>query len=207
MRLTVCTRDALMARVVALAAEAVPFLDAPLVTSHGELVGVEGIAVVDVDEAGDLEHVAASQSERSGIVLLVPCDDARSVLDGLARKPAALIPKPDGLLSLGSVLRDVARGYEVAISPAVERLALQELRRRARRAALSANDEQRISGREHQVLQLVASGRSSRQIGRELHISPRTVESHIGRLYRKLAVHTRLQAVGRAAALGLIDIR
>jgi|1185.fasta_scaffold08583_3 DNA-binding NarL/FixJ family response regulator len=209
MRLTVCTRDPLMARVVAVAADAAPSLERPRVISHRELEAsaIDGVTVVDVDAVADLEYAAASRNERSGIVLLVPCDDARSVLDGLARTPAALISKPDGLLSLGSVLRDVARGHQVAIDPSVERLALQELRRRTRAAALSTKDENKISDREQQVLELVASGRSSRQIGRELHISPRTVESHIGRLYRKLAVHSRLQAVGRAAALGLIEVR
>ena len=209
MKLTVCTSDPLITRVVALAAEGVPSLESMSVSGLDELGASQshGVTVVDVDEAGDLEHLPASSSEPSSIVLLVPCDDARLVLDSLARKPAALLSKPDGLLSLGSVLRDVARGDEVAIAPALERLALNELRRRARGAAHSSKDEQRISSREHQVLQLVASGRSSRQIGRELRISPRTVESHIGRLYRKLAVHSRLQAVGRAAALGLIDVR
>jgi DNA-binding NarL/FixJ family response regulator len=209
MRLTVCTRDPLMARVVALAADAVLSLEPPVVMSHGELnaTEIDGVTVVDVDAIDDLERLPASLSERSGIVLLVPCNDAALVLDGLARTPAALIMKPDGLLSLGSVLRDVARGHQVAIEPGVERLALQELRRRTCAAAFSTKDDNKISDREHQVLQLVASGRSSRQIGRELHISARTVESHIGRLYRKLSVHSRLQAVGRAAALGLIDVR
>jgi DNA-binding NarL/FixJ family response regulator len=199
----------LIVQVVALAAEAVPSLESPQVTPHAELepARIEGVIVVDIDGVADLERLPKSAGEPSAIVLLVPCDDARTVLDGLARNPAALICKPDGLVSLGSVLRDVSRGHEVAIERNVERLALQELRRRARGAARSGDLDQRISGREHEVLQLVAAGRSSRQIGRELKISPRTVESHIGRLYRKLAVHSRLQAVGRAAALGIIDVR
>jgi len=209
MRLTVCSRDPLIARVVALAAEAVPALESPQTAPHGHIAStdVDGIVVVDIDGVADLEGLPEGPGEAWGIVLLVPCDDARSVLDGLARKPSALISKPDGLASLGSVLSDVASGHEVAIAPDVERLALRELRRRARGASLALDSNQQISGREHQVLQLVASGRSSRQIGRELRISPRTVESHIGRLYRKLAVHSRLQAVGKAAALGLIDVR
>src|SRR4051812_21325190 len=101
MRLTVCTRDPLMARVVALAADAVLSLEPPVVMSHGELnaTEIDGVTVVDVDAVDDLEHLPASLSDRSGIVLLVPCNDARSVLDGLARTPAALIMKPDGLLS------------------------------------------------------------------------------------------------------------
>jgi DNA-binding CsgD family transcriptional regulator len=40
-----------------------------------------------------------------------------------------------------------------------------------------------------------------------LGISPRTVETHVAKLYRKLGVRTRVQAVARAATLGLIDLR
>ena len=43
-------------------------------------------------------------------------------------------------------------------------------------------------------------------MARGLSISPRTVESHTAKLYRKLGVRTRIQAVARAAALGLIDL-
>ena len=43
------------------------------------------------------------------------------------------------------------------------------------------------------------------QVGRRLGISPRTVETHVAKLYRKLGVRTRVQAVARAAHLGLIE--
>jgi DNA-binding CsgD family transcriptional regulator len=43
-------------------------------------------------------------------------------------------------------------------------------------------------------------------LGRRLGISPRTVESHLSKLYRKLGVRTRVQAVSKAAWLGLIDV-
>jgi LuxR family maltose regulon positive regulatory protein len=45
------------------------------------------------------------------------------------------------------------------------------------------------------------------QIGRRLQISPRTVETHVRKLYRKLGVRTRVQAVSRAAGLGLLELR
>jgi len=44
------------------------------------------------------------------------------------------------------------------------------------------------------------------QIATRLGISPRTVETHVSKLYRKLAVRTRVQAVARAASLGIIDL-
>ena len=45
-----------------------------------------------------------------------------------------------------------------------------------------------------------------RQVARRLEISPRTVETHVAKLYRKLDVRTRVQAIGRAASIGLIDL-
>ena len=46
-----------------------------------------------------------------------------------------------------------------------------------------------LTSREREVLQQVAEGRASKEIARELHISPRTVESHRASLMRKLGVH------------------
>jgi DNA-binding CsgD family transcriptional regulator len=52
---------------------------------------------------------------------------------------------------------------------------------------------------------LVSQGLTMQQAGRRLGISPRTVETHVAKLYRKLGVRTRVQAVGRAVQLGLIE--
>jgi DNA-binding CsgD family transcriptional regulator len=46
-----------------------------------------------------------------------------------------------------------------------------------------------------------------RQMGTRLGISPRTVETHVAKLYRKLEVRTRVQAVSRAVSLGLVELR
>jgi DNA-binding CsgD family transcriptional regulator len=56
------------------------------------------------------------------------------------------------------------------------------------------------------VLELLSDGHTMRQIATRLSISPRTVETHVGKLYRKLGVRTRVQAVSRAATLGLVEL-
>ncbi len=61
-----------------------------------------------------------------------------------------------------------------------------------------------ITRREHEVLQLVASGRSNKEIARRLSVSPHTVKTHIGRLYEKLEAARRTDAVLRARELRLI---
>ena len=62
-----------------------------------------------------------------------------------------------------------------------------------------------LTPREHQILLMVSQGFTMQQAGHRLGISPRTVETHVAKLYRKLGVRSRVQAVSRAAQLGLIE--
>ena len=66
-----------------------------------------------------------------------------------------------------------------------------------------ALDEQ-LTPREIDVLKLLASGRSNPAIAEALFISPRTVTTHLSRLYAKLGVNTRTEAVAAGMRLGLI---
>jgi LuxR family maltose regulon positive regulatory protein len=60
-----------------------------------------------------------------------------------------------------------------------------------------------LSERELEVLRLVASGESNREIARELHVSLGTVKTHINNTYRKLGANSRTRAVARARDLNL----
>jgi LuxR family maltose regulon positive regulatory protein len=61
-----------------------------------------------------------------------------------------------------------------------------------------------LSERELEVLRLIASGKSNRQISSELFVSVGTVKTHINNLYRKLDTHSRTQALARARELKLL---
>jgi LuxR family maltose regulon positive regulatory protein len=61
-----------------------------------------------------------------------------------------------------------------------------------------------LSPRERSVLELVADGRSNKEIARALVISPETVKSHLENLFAKLAVQRRTQAISLAKDLGLV---
>jgi DNA-binding CsgD family transcriptional regulator len=61
-----------------------------------------------------------------------------------------------------------------------------------------------ITPREHEILGLIAEGLSNREIGEKLFVSENTVKTHSGRLFEKLAVGRRVQAVQEARKLGLI---
>jgi LuxR family maltose regulon positive regulatory protein len=61
-----------------------------------------------------------------------------------------------------------------------------------------------LSERELEVLQLIAAGKSNRQIASELFVSVGTVKTHLNNAYRKLDAHNRTEAVARARELELL---
>jgi len=61
-----------------------------------------------------------------------------------------------------------------------------------------------LSDREREVLDLIASGATNREIADRLHLSPWTVKDYTGAVYRKLDVRNRAEAVQRAQRLGLL---
>jgi DNA-binding CsgD family transcriptional regulator len=61
-----------------------------------------------------------------------------------------------------------------------------------------------LSPRECEILELLASGASNKEIARTLGISPNTVKTHAARVYEKLEVEKRMQAVEKARFLALI---
>lgn len=61
-----------------------------------------------------------------------------------------------------------------------------------------------ISKRECEVLELIAAGHSNKVIARRLAISPNTVKTHAARLFEKLGVNSRTQAIGKARSLQIV---
>lgn len=61
-----------------------------------------------------------------------------------------------------------------------------------------------LTGREAQVLELVAGGLTAVAIGHRLRVSPRTVRKHLENAYAKLGCHDRMVAVSRARQMGII---
>lgn len=80
--------------------------------------------------------------------------------------------------------------------------------RRAPAAPFVANTQAQetlgISGRELEVLQLLAAGRSNKEIARRLDVSPNTVKTHVGKLFAKLEARRRTEAILKARELGMI---
>jgi len=93
------------------------------------------------------------------------------------------------------------------VSPVVARSVLRAIRNRMGASPAARNvDPQNnpLSARETEILQLLAKGMSFNEIGEILGISPHTVTAHIKKIYRKLAVHSRGEAVYEATQMGLL---
>jgi LuxR family maltose regulon positive regulatory protein len=71
-------------------------------------------------------------------------------------------------------------------------------------AQLSSRGSDRLTARERDVLAMISQGCSNKRIARILEISPETVKTHVKRIFLKLAVGTRTEAVFRAVSLELL---
>jgi len=168
------------------------------------------VLVIDVDLGGDEGTEALAQLRAGGVdtpvVVLSDRTDGTTVLTALRLGVSGFISKNDGLRTVGAAVQRVADG-ERAIPPDLERAAVIALGSLAKQAREGSEMQASLTPREHEILLLVSQGLTMQQVGSRLGISPRTVETHVAKLYRKLGVRTRVQAVSRAVQLGLIDLR
>ena len=141
----------------------------------------------------------------SRVLVLTDRTDGASVLDALKLGVRGYLGKADDLREVGEAVHRIVDG-ERLIDPVLEQAAVMALGAFARQAREGSEVEAILTPREHQILVLVSDGLTMRQAASRLGISPRTVETHVAKLYRKLGVRTRVQAVSRAAQLGLIDL-
>jgi two-component system, NarL family, response regulator NreC len=103
---------------------------------------------------------------------------------------------------LVEAIRAVARG-EVFVQPAAARVLAQGARRREEHASDRARFE-RLTDRERAVMQLIAEGYTAPEIGEQLAISPKTVDTYKQRINDKLGLAHRADYVKLALKLGLL---
>jgi DNA-binding NarL/FixJ family response regulator len=167
------------------------------------------IAVIDLEPVGAdaIELIRRLRAVGSDIVVVLLLDrvDGAVALEAMRSHVRGLLLKPDALRRLAPTLRRVMSG-ELVVDERLEASAVSSLGRFARQAREGAQAEAALSAREMQVLRLMGEGLTMRQIARRLEISARTVETHASKLYRKLDVGTRDQAVAKAAGIGLIEL-
>jgi DNA-binding NarL/FixJ family response regulator len=157
----------------------------------------------DVDGFHVLSELDADRPD--AVLVLSDRADGDLVLRALRLGARGFVTKAEGLRGLSGTIGQVLAGERV-IAPALEQDAVLALGRFAKRAREGSEVAAELTPRELQVLELLSEGLTMRQIATRLSISPRTVETHVGKLYRKLGVRTRVQAVSRAATLGLVEL-
>lgn len=88
------------------------------------------------------------------------------------------------------------------ITPVIARQLLKKLRPPS--SASPGRDHPALSARESEILSLIAKGFSFAEIAKLLEISPNTVTTYVKKIYQKLAVHSRGEAVYEASKMGLL---
>lgn len=97
-----------------------------------------------------------------------------------------------------------AMNDETFLSPSISKVLVNTYRSH-RKASSLAERYQQLSNREREVFQLIAEGRSTRQISEMLYVSISTVKSHRSKIMEKLGAESSIQLVRFAIQLGIID--
>jgi DNA-binding NarL/FixJ family response regulator len=147
----------------------------------------------------------ALQHHRGCDVLVVTMfDDDQHVLDSIEAGAAGYLLKDAMPESIVSSIHELKAGGS-PISPGIARRVLERFRAHGPgRAPPPAKEATPLTERELELLRLTAKGLSFDTIGELMGISPHTVVAHVRKIYRKLAVHSRGEAVYEATQLGLL---
>ncbi len=180
-----------------------------------------------VGEAADGEEAVRLTRELAPDVVLM--DLVMPIMDGIAatEKIKAELPEVE-VIALTSVLEDAsvsgavkagAMGYllknntEAAeLCQAIKAAArgqvqlAPEAAARLMREVRSPEKPEALTGRETEVLMLIAKGRANKEISSELFIADKTVKTHVSAILMKLGVSSRTQAALHAVRIGLVSL-
>ncbi len=133
------------------------------------------------------------------IIFLTQNREPRFAVEAFRRHASGYLLKDSAASELTIAIRDALRG-KTYISPAIARSMLDE-------GSIAPAEQvtlRDLSSREREVLQLLAEGKSMKEVAAVLEISPRTVEFHKYRIMELLRVKTNAELVQQAIKLGLI---
>ena len=130
--------------------------------------------------------------ELARVLILTTFNLDEYLFEALRAGASGFVLKDDPPEQLIAAVRTIAAG-DALLSPSVTRKVIAQFVSRRRQARPRAVDE--LTGRETDVLRLLAQGLSNAEIGRELFISDTTVKTHVTRVLQKLGVRDRAQAI------------
>ncbi|QDY79406.1 response regulator [Streptomyces qinzhouensis] len=135
------------------------------------------------------------------VVVLTTYADDDSLFPALRAGARGYLTKDAGGDEIVRAVRDVVAG-RAGLSPEVQQRLLERVTETPEPPVPKLPDG--LTGREGEVLTLIADGLSNTEIARRLHISAATVKTHINNLFAKAGLHDRAQAVRYAYRTGLV---
>jgi DNA-binding NarL/FixJ family response regulator len=135
---------------------------------------------------------------KTRVVLLTMFGERAYVLEALRAGVRGYVLKAQAASDLISAIRQ-AMGGAIYLSPEISEVVIDVLTR-------PASPPDPLTGRERQVLQLVAEGRTTKGIASVLGVSAKTAESHRNHIMRKLDIHATAGLVRYAIRRGLIKV-
>ena len=139
------------------------------------------------------------------VLILTTFDLDRYVFAALRAGASGFLLKDTPPNDLLAAIRVIADG-EALLSPRVTRRLVAEFAKRPAVAVEAAHRLDGVTGREREVLVLIARGLSNTEIAAELYLSIATAKSHVGRLLTKLGARDRAQLVIAADEAGLMTM-
>ncbi|WP_431868029.1 response regulator [Nocardiopsis eucommiae] len=162
---------------------------------------MDGLAVLRELERRRVDTSGRRHVDTRVVVLTTFGEDA-NVFTALRLGAAGFLLKDARPRELRDAVRTVAAG-EALLSPGVTRRVIERLAGSEPPPEAVARLEA-VTFREREVLALVGRGMSNQEIGAELHLSPATARTHVGRLLAKLGVRDRVGLVVLAYESGLV---
>jgi DNA-binding NarL/FixJ family response regulator len=185
-------------QVVATAADGLSAINRVKATTPDVLVldlnlpGVHGVGVCEQLATEDLP---------TKILILSVSGERQDVLDAVKAGASGYLVKSTAREEFLEAVRRTARGRAV-FTPGLAGLVLGEFRR-MQNAGSGASAAPQLTERETEVLKLVATGMSYKDIAAQLYISHRTVQNHVQNTLGKLQMHNRVELVRYAISKGL----
>ncbi len=164
------------------------------------------VIVLDTGTRGDgleMTRRLARDVPRSRILVLTVREDGEILVRARQAGASGVLMRESGAADLLRTIRAVHRGEQV-LDPSTGWKVLDHLAQLVGGGAPPGGTDQ-LTAREREVLQLLAEGRSYREITERLFITTNTLKTHIRHLQRKLGTQNRLQTVAYALRQGFVE--
>jgi len=162
------------------------------------------VVVLDIMMPGinglDICRELTRKARQISILILTMYDDEQFIVRALEYGSSGYLLKETAGDQLAAAVRTVAR-KEMYLGPGIPRHVLECIGRGR------ADPYEQLTTRERQVLQLIAEGKTNREVAEELKLAVKTVDTHRAHLMRKLNIHDQTSLVKFAIRKGIVSTR